>query len=406
MKLFVCADDLTGTLDTGVQFTRMGLGIQVCTSRPESGTEEVTAFDTESRQSSPGEAYEKVFHAFRAAGQAGAGLFYKKTDSALRGNIGAELSAAMDALGRDTMCFIPAFPRMGRTTEGGKCLVNGTELQKSIFGSDPLDPATTAEISAILQRTAGLNTVTVPSAKDWPSLRGKAGPGKTVFVFDARTDEDLRGIADALALTGDTTLLAGCAGFAAQYERILGAVPAEAEQESPLPKTGGLIVICGSVNPVTGQQLDRAEQAGFARIRLPEELKRCGDPTEFPGWRAFLDALFSKADHEKHLIVESLGPVPGQAPEQTAAYVRLILGALGRELISRFPGRTFCLTGGDTLMSVLDGWEGSSLSPIREFGKGAVVVRMHCPAGTISAVTKSGGFGESDLLIRLAEACT
>ena len=53
---------------------------------------------------------------------------YKKTDSALRGNIGAELEAMMQASGEEQLPFVPAFPQIGRTTVNGTHFIEGVPV--------------------------------------------------------------------------------------------------------------------------------------------------------------------------------------------------------------------------------------------------------------------------------------
>lgn len=43
---------------------------------------------------------------------------YKKIDSTLRGNIGVELDAVIDALNISTVIIAPVFPKNGRITVG------------------------------------------------------------------------------------------------------------------------------------------------------------------------------------------------------------------------------------------------------------------------------------------------
>lgn len=65
------------------------------------------------------QAYDTVYRLVRWAKEKKIGCIYKKTDSALRGNIGAELSAALAADGGDRLHFVPAFPNLDRVTRGG-----------------------------------------------------------------------------------------------------------------------------------------------------------------------------------------------------------------------------------------------------------------------------------------------
>ena len=101
-KLLILADDFTGALDTGVQFAVRGARTCVVTdpaydfAHAEEGVQ-VLVMDAETRHLTAGEAYGVVFRAVKRALDAGFTHIYKKTDSALRGNIGAELTAVLDA---------------------------------------------------------------------------------------------------------------------------------------------------------------------------------------------------------------------------------------------------------------------------------------------------------------------
>ena len=101
VKLLMIADDFTGALDTGVQFAKRGICTQIFTKqkledadvRPET---EVLVVDTESRPMEKAEAYEAVHEIAAWAVRRGVRIIFKKTDSALRGNIGIELQAVAD----------------------------------------------------------------------------------------------------------------------------------------------------------------------------------------------------------------------------------------------------------------------------------------------------------------------
>lgn len=61
-------------------------------------------------------------------------------------------------------------------------------------------------------------------------------------------------------------MLAGCAGFAAFLPELLGLSDGSVVEPPQLDPR--LLVLCGSVNPITLRQMDTAEKAGFARLRL------------------------------------------------------------------------------------------------------------------------------------------
>ena len=113
--LLILADDLTGALDTGVQIAQLQVNTQVrLYADPDtlrSAEEaEVLVIDTESRHLPPERAAELVSGLVREAAAQGVPYLYKKTDSVLRGNVGAELMAAAQAAGARPLPFVPAGP--------------------------------------------------------------------------------------------------------------------------------------------------------------------------------------------------------------------------------------------------------------------------------------------------------
>ncbi len=73
----------------------------------------VVVIDTETRHSKPAEAVEVVSALARAAREAGYSRVFKKTDSTLRGNMGAEFTALIDAFDGAPLLYVPAYPQMG-----------------------------------------------------------------------------------------------------------------------------------------------------------------------------------------------------------------------------------------------------------------------------------------------------
>ena len=155
IKLLIIADDFTGGLDTGVQFAARGIRTRVVTD-PE--TDYVAAADgaevlvvvAETRHMPPFRAYDAVYRVALAGKRLNVPHIYKKTDSGLRGNIGAELSAVMDACGEKQMAFLPSMPAMGRVTRNGVHYIDGQPVSESVFGRDPFEPVTESDVIRLL----------------------------------------------------------------------------------------------------------------------------------------------------------------------------------------------------------------------------------------------------------------
>src|SRR5215208_212421 len=95
MLIGVIADDLTGAADTGVQFVRAGYRTAVFFRATDVLADDLDAvsLDTDSRAMPAGFAAKRVLDAAHIA--RGASVVYKKLDSTLRGNVAAELVAAV-----------------------------------------------------------------------------------------------------------------------------------------------------------------------------------------------------------------------------------------------------------------------------------------------------------------------
>ena len=266
IHLFVIADDFTGALDTGVQFASYGAATKVVVGTGLQALEadaqtQVLVVDAETRHLPAAQAYDTVYRLVRWAKEKKIGCIYKKTDSALRGNIGAELSAALAADGGDRLHFVPAFPNLERVTRGGVHYIGGVPVAQSVFGKDPFEPVTHSRVEDILHEQTDTLCAYIPGGG---SAEGKAG----VLVYEAQTNRDMAQIADRLAARSETGLLAGCAGFASVLPRLL---QLSCRDTAPLPLCGRLLAVCGSINPVSLEQCAQAEAQGAPRFSLTPE---------------------------------------------------------------------------------------------------------------------------------------
>ncbi|MDR3121985.1 MAG: four-carbon acid sugar kinase family protein, partial [Clostridiales bacterium] len=269
-RVFVIADDFTGALDTGVQFARLGAPVLVTLGaggdfdRAKREGFSVLVVDAESRHIAPEAAAERVGRLTREAVRRGFTHFYKKTDSALRGNIGAELAAMLGACGASALAFAPAFPKSGRVTRGGIQYIDGLPLGESVFANDPFEPVRHSEVARIIAEQTCLPAVSLPirvckadggidtedtngaenanGAKDTNDAKDTNGAkegradtvkeggcadgadgggdaenmngadGASILIYDAETDDDLLRLGRRLKARGRLRALAGCAG--------------------------------------------------------------------------------------------------------------------------------------------------------------------------------------------------
>ena len=410
IKLLMIADDFTGALDSGVQFAARGARTRVVTDPAyefsQAGEDvQVLVLDAETRHLTPEAAYGVVFRAVENARRAGFNYIYKKTDSALRGNVGAELAAAMDAAGADSLAFLPALPKMNRVTRGGVHYIDGVPAAESVFGKDPFEPVTASSIAEIIGAQSKVPVVL------HALNAAEAEPRPGVQVYDAETEEDLRKIGRALGREG-LRLSAGCAGFAAVLAELL-----ELEGTPPgLPYlVPSLFVACGSVNQVTLRQMERAEKAGFRHVHLTPAQKLEPAWLETEGCAAAADAWLEDAGRVRRFILDVNDPA---GREDTADYARerglttedlrvrisSQLGRLVQRLLDWGLDATLLCTGGDTLLALTRAVGVAELTPVCDLDTGAVLTDFVYSGKTYHIISKSGGFGEPDLFIRLARS--
>lgn len=408
--LLIIADDFTGALDTGVQFAVHGIHTRVVVDPDVDLTAQevkVLVVDTETRHLPAAEAYEVVAGLTRRARCAGVSYIYKKTDSALRGNIGAELAAVLQASGCRQLPFLPAFPQTGRITRDGVHYVDGVPVTESPFGKDPFEPVTHSVVTELIAEQCDL------PARSFPALSGGGNvpEDEGILVFDATDAGDLRRTGRQLLGQDSLHIMAGCAGFAAALPELLGI---SAETARPLPELDPrLLVVCGSVNPITLTQLDQAENAGFTRLRLTLRQKLEPGYWQSGEGREDLSHIQEMLAANPYCIIET-NDCGGNQP--TADYadslgidretlrVRIAgsLGQLVGEIFTSPSLGTLLLTGGDTLLQCMNCVGVRELEPLCELEKGVVLARFTYNGCTRHVITKSGGFGQDNLLADLA----
>lgn len=410
MVLLIIADDFTGALDTGVQFAARGIKTRVVVGADAALTHQnadVLVVDTETRHLPAAQAYAAVEGLVQRAKYAGFAYLYKKTDSALRGNVGAELTALLSASGSRQLAFLPAFPQMNRVTKNGVQYIDGVPVTESPFGVDPFEPVRHAAVTDLLAEQTDLPAASFPALAADGSVPAEDG----ILVFDAATVDELRSTGRALLNNGGLRVLAGCAGFGAVLPELLGLGGADVTCPALDPR---LLVICGSVNAITLAQLDKAEQAGFTRLRLTPHQKLMPDYWRSADGRMTLDHIEETLAAHPYNIIET-NDEGGNEPTATAAdalgltreemRVRIAsgVGQLVGALFASPAVGTLLLTGGDTLLQCMNSVGVHELEPICEMEHGVVLARFGCGGTTRYVITKSGGFGQADLLTALAK---
>jgi uncharacterized protein YgbK (DUF1537 family) len=346
-RVAIVADDLTGACDAAVGFTRAGLRAEVALpGAPAPAGADVAAIDIRSRHLAPRVAADRTARWIGALRDAP--LLIKKLDSTLRGNVRAELEAALRASGRRVALVAPAFPAYGRTTRDGVQYLDGVPVHEGVAGADPVSPARTSDLGALLG-AARLRRDQLADTERIAALTG-------FVVADAETGEDL----DTLVAHAPRDVLwAGSTGLSQAFGRVLED-PARRTQR---PRAARVVVAVGSLNPLSRRQLDRLRAVAGERVTI-------------------------------------LASPPDGAGDPLAEARALGAGVLAAV---RDGADAVVLTGGDTAAAALAALGATGFAVLDEVEPGVPVGRLRGPF-PVAAVTKAGGFGSEDALVACVRA--
>ncbi|SON57471.1 hypothetical protein HDIA_3930 [Hartmannibacter diazotrophicus] len=347
LRLALIADDLTGALDTAVPFAMAGLETVVALDvdhlhKAIASGAEVVAVATESRAVGAETAARIVRRAAKLFRPHAPGMVFKKVDSRLKGNVGAESAAIAEVFGLSQALVSPAVPDQGRFVVSG-----------SVTGRGVAEPIA---VSPVFE-----------------------GSGLAVTVEDAADDSDLDRIAGRIGLTHGR-LLVGARGLGAALARQWRKTDRPAAFR---PSRASLLAI-GSRDPITAAQVER-----LRRLR-PEVMIADAPAGRVPSSKTgFLPAVLR--------CCGEMTEDPADVAERFAKGVRRWLDDRGAE--------TLLASGGDTALSILRGFGVGWVRPGGEVAAGMPWMTVTLPLGkNLCVVVKSGGFGNDDVLAALLPA--
>ncbi len=380
------------------------------------------AVNVDSRHLSGAAAQARTREAVRWLDTQGCRRFYKKIDSTLRGNWVSESSGMLAELGWELAVIAPAFPEAGRITVGGYQLVEGKLVQDSPYAHDPLSPVTESHLPTILE-ASGLKVGHLDLRivmRGWEAIAGEVArvyqAGCRVVSADATRREDLLAIAEAIKTTPYRILPVGSAGLAeALVTRTILAgaeLLARSKPRPLLPNAGKrpVLTLNGSANPVSLLQVRHASERmrmltlDVRQLLLAEDdaLKNLALSVT-QNLLAGLDVLVTTATNLDHVRRDrALARDLGMTPWQLGGAISEGLARLAREIVDQNLLAGLVIVGGDTAASVCAELPDTRLEIIEEVLPAIPCLQLP-GASNLRLVTKSGGFGPPDTLVRIAD---
>ncbi|MCX5496714.1 four-carbon acid sugar kinase family protein [Kaistia dalseonensis] len=349
LAVAIIGDDLTGTLDAAAPFAARGFSTAIAMA-PEDAPAAlatgatVVAVNSVSRAMDADGAALAVRRAADVLAAANPAIAFKKIDSRLKGNLATETAAALDGFRRLRGIVCPAIPEFGRIVEHGR--LQGFGVDEPIVVACRFGMVAGRLSAPDASRPAHLDAIAA-------LLHGEAESHLAIGA---------RGLADALAarLAGNQPIL---------------------PRSAPLARP--MLFAIASRDPITIGQVERL------RGRLSPGAERAapnGDvaPARLP------------ADMEIGLALATMGD--GEASAESVAE-RFATGVaalvMGREI------GTLVLCGGETAFAVLRRLGITVLGVGGEAAAGIPWCHATVDGRAMAILTKSGGFGGPDELVKL-----
>ncbi len=408
-KWAIIADDFTGAGDSAVQFVSCGkpvlLVLDKDTEHLDSASLGTVVVDTDTRFGTGEESYRKVASVTRYLYDRGYRHFFKKIDSTLRGNPAEEIAAVMDEGGFRFALVAPAAPRNRRTVVDGVCLVDGVPLPETSIKHDPFTPVEEGQFNCRLQsRFPGaieelrLSCVRSGTASLLEAIRQGLARGSRVFVSDAETMEDLYALAALSSVAG--ILFAGSSGLA---EAVANGGGCSTWNRHAIPRNRILYSV-GSLTDKSAVQCLALVDSGNIDEIVVDTARVLSDPAAEFG--RILETL-AGSSCDRTVLVRSDGIVRtsgsgGCVTKDAGVAISRFIGKISKEIVLRRRIRLVFASGGDTAARIVEELDTSSIRFVSEIIPGIPFGYLHSASlgRRMYFVTKSGGFGENDAMLR------
>lgn len=404
-SLLILADDLTGTADSAVGCTMLGLQTEVMLSATAAGCSDAVAIDLDSRACEARDAGDR----HRACLTQWAGRYrhlFKKIDSTLRGNVAAEIASLVPSAGMAIVA--PAYPATGRTTRNGhqwlhERPVEETEVWTNEGITGRADLVEMLENAGLKTRRLDLSALYEPDATVTNALRRYRQDGIHAVVCDALTDVDLERLAMLSApLAG--VFWVGSAGLGLALPTALGLSGTSATNRrtpTSAPRQRPTMIVIGSMSGISHAQADALVAANPALevvvVEAGDLLSAAHDGSPSPVLAALDQHLQQTLQAGNDVMVRL-----AQRDDRNAAAGPRLSVELGAVLAPHLVAiDRLIATGGATARALLMAADITRLSLVDAPDIG--MARLHANHGgrTLEVITKAGGFGDTGAFVRI-----
>jgi uncharacterized protein YgbK (DUF1537 family) len=413
MQRYILCDDLTGAMEVGATLYNVGFAASVTMGNTPSCLPSDThlVISTESRNCSTRQAKTAITEHIAAMACFGKSWF-KKVDSTLRGNIGAEIEVTLLATGIPVALLVPAFPQAGRTTMGGIHYLYGVPVAQTDQGHDPFSPVKHSAIADIMWEQTELKTALISldivrtgAVAVIELITQCINQNTAVLIADAVTQADIDTLAQACHVFAGKVLPCGAAAML--YALLGDKPPQEGNRACNGQIQQPMLVISGSPAHATRTQIDYAARHGTAVV--PHD-------TDIP-WQHTAQQVAALLKQGKSVILDAARLDKSALAQQFAAdsvaltanshalqhNMAQILGAVLREC--HIGG--IMVVGGDTLAHIFTAFEVQAMGIAGEAAP--LVISGRFVGGKLDGLnllSKAGGLGAEDAIHKGIEYLT
>ena len=276
-------------------------------------------------------------------------VIFKKTDSALRGHVIAELTALMEATGYERAIYLPANPSKGRIIRNGiyyikevrgeKQEVREVPLNETDFSFDPEFPART---SVLRER--------FPDAE-----------AHHIIMPDAENEEDIHNVISTY--NDGKTIFAGAADlFSAMIGMGCGRLKESIAKHSiPIIQTHNSMLI------LSGSTQSKPLGLGIPIAPMPQEIYDGGDDLNLWDTRAY--------EQERHSLILTI-PHTHRTGKEVAVHLRTMMAEMTKQLVTKHCPDHLVIEGGATAWATLQALGWTEFTITAQLAPGVVQMRV------------------------------
>jgi len=423
--IFIIADDLTGANDTGVQFAKNGYKTSVLIldeklkSMKSKNIHDVLVIDTETREVEENVARDKLARMLKEINlRVGENnIIYKKIDSTLRGNVGAEIEEILKNFKKKFCLLSPSFPPHQRVTIGGNLIVEDNPLGFSPYIAGNNHNIAESFIPSIIEKQTKLpiGSIDISEIQKGKTtiidlIANLTNEGKKIIVADSSNEKHLKDIISSGMSFGSKVLFAGSAGLAnclaESYKKTTKPKINVRDNKSPM------LIVGGSRNPIMVDQIRHLkDNLDFNELKIDiKEIYTHKDKKLHQYTEESLEILKKNHDliiytdapnNEQKAIDNELMKKYKLSYRELENNIKEFLGILTSNIVKSANIRNLILTGGDIAISACRELGISKLELLGELLPGIPLTSARYDDNFLNIITKAGGFGKKGTMYDL-----